>query len=78
MSGIRQEFVDRVAAFMSRTGMSGRKFGLAVAYDTKFVWRLKNGHCHTLATLERAERFMAEYTDPAAVTPISGAQRHAA
>jgi len=61
MRPIREALLAKVEAFCVKHGMSRHAFGLAAVGDERFVRRLASGKGVTLTTIERAERFMAEY-----------------
>ncbi len=56
----REEFIQRAEAFVRRTRMSERQFGVEAVGDHKFFKRLRSGVGVTLTVIERAERFIAE------------------
>lgn len=57
----RSNLLARISAFLNRTGLSGREFGLRAVNDHKFIPRLKAGHV-TLGRIERAEAFMRDWS----------------
>lgn len=61
MSGTRAELITKIEAFLARSGMSARGFGLAVHGDDKLVKRLRNGAGVTLTVIEKAERLMRDW-----------------
>jgi len=63
----RDALVSNIEAFLARTGMSARQFGLAVNGDHKLVGRLKAGK-GTLRVIEKAEAFMRNHGGPPAGT----------
>lgn len=56
----RQSLLERIEAFLGRSGLSARQFGLLAAGDHKLVKRLRGGAGVTLTVIEKAERFMTE------------------
>lgn len=54
----REKFVAEVEAFLTRTGMSARAFGIAALNDGRFVARLRDGGDVRLETADRVRRFM--------------------
>lgn len=66
----REALLMKVGKFIADHGLTERTFGLLVANDHKFVERLRHRSV-TLARIEAAERFMAQYSAPpaAARTP---------
>lgn len=59
--GWRSDIIAQIEVFLLRAGISERQFGMAAVGDSKFMPRLRKGSGVTLTTLERAERFMAEW-----------------
>lgn len=59
----RSMLIRSIDAYLSRTGMTPRHFGLKAVGDHKFVPRLKAGKGITLTVIEKVERFMAEHPD---------------
>ena len=55
---IREQVKAKVETFLAESGMSDRRFGVAVAGDTKFCRRLRRGHAHNVATLEKADAYI--------------------
>lgn len=62
----REKFAAEIEAYLARTGMSARKFGVAVMSDPNFVYDLRSGakQNFTIATLERCRAYMRD--NPAA------------
>lgn len=58
----REILLGRIAAYCAERQLTERQFGLAAVRDTKFITRLRAGKA-TLATIERAEAFMAAAAD---------------
>ena len=56
----RQQFIERAEAFLRRSSMSERQFGIEAVGDHKFFKRLRSGAGVTLTVIEKAERFIAE------------------
>lgn len=59
----RAQIIGKIEAYLTRTGMTERRFGLDVMGDHKFLRRLRDGAGITLTNVERAERFMAQHPD---------------
>lgn len=70
----RDTIVKAIEAFLQRTGMTERQFGVEVANDHKFVRRLREGRGTTLTVIERAERYMADWKPEQAATPSEAAE----
>jgi hypothetical protein len=56
----RTQLLDKIAAFLRRTGMTERRFGIEAVGDHRLVSRIRNGAGVTLTVIERAEQFMIE------------------
>ena len=56
----REDLIEKIETFLSRTGMSARRFSLDAAKDSGFFSRLKSGKTITLAKMERIDAFMRE------------------
>lgn len=63
MMETRQQFIERAEAFLRRSRMSERQFGIEAVGDHKFFKRLRSGAGVTLTVIEKAERFIAERED---------------
>lgn len=65
----REALLAGIEAFLLRSGMTERQFGVAAVNDHKFLARLREQSV-TLDRIERAEAFMVEWaptpTQPAA------------
>jgi hypothetical protein len=59
--GSRQHTLSVIDAFLAETGMSEREFSLNAVGHHRFVARLRRGEGVTLTTIEKAERFMADW-----------------
>lgn len=55
------DLLSRIDAFLARTGMSESRFGREVCNDGALVADMRSGREPRLSTIERVERFMAEY-----------------
>ena len=71
LMGTREAILRRVSEFVSRHGISERKFGELVANDHKLVSRLRSRSV-TLDRIERAETFMERHA--AALPDLAPAQ----
>lgn len=56
----RQAVLAKIEAFLQRSGMSARRFGIEATGDHKLVKRLRSGAGVTLTVIEKAERYIAE------------------
>jgi len=56
---LREIILSKIAAYLERTGMSERTFGLAVCGDHKLVSRIRDSGV-TLDRLERVETYIRE------------------
>lgn len=56
----REQFIGVAEAFLQRTGMSERQFGIEAVGDHKFFKRLRSGFGVTLTVIEKAERFIED------------------
>ena len=57
--GTRDQLISRIEAHLNRTGMSARRFSIAVTGDHKWLARLRRGQV-SLQSIERAEALLAE------------------
>jgi hypothetical protein len=75
---IRTRLLRDIEAFLTRSGMSARQFGVAAVKDSMFIPRLRRGFGVTLTTIEKAEAFIRERSandnGPAAPSPAGAAQ----
>lgn len=71
----RDTIVRKIEAFLARSGISERQFGIEVYGDHKLMKRLRSGAGVTLTVIEKAERFME---DPEAFRADKAAQQRGA
>ena len=57
---IRARLLRDIEAFLTRSGMSARQFGVAAVKDSMFIPRLRRGFGVTLTTIEKAEAFIRD------------------
>lgn len=60
----REKFTAAVEAYLKRTGMSGRRFGLEAMNDAAFIHRMRasgGAANYTMATVERVRAFMRDH-----------------
>jgi hypothetical protein len=77
---IRAQIISRIEAFLQAEKMSAASFGRAVVGDHKFLRRLRTGAGVTLTNIEKAEAFMRERDEAAAMktkADVNPAQRAA-
>lgn len=75
----RNTLLNRIDAYLAKTGMSERQFSMRVTADHKWLARLRRGQV-SLASIERAETFMAAPTtnaDAVVHAAAQGARREA-
>lgn len=59
----REQILSDIEAYLQRTGMSARAFGIAAVRDSAFVYRMRAAKAkanYTWGTLERIEQFMRD------------------
>lgn len=59
----REQILADIEAYIARTGMSARTFGIKAVSDSAFVYRMRAAKAkanYTWSTLEKIERFMAD------------------
>ena len=57
----REKFLALIEAYLARTGMSAREFGVQVRNDTDFVYGLRRGRSINADTIDKVEAWIAKH-----------------
>ena len=57
---LHDKLMAEIEAYLKRTGMSARAFGVAVRGDPPLVYRLRKGHGMHVSTVERIRAYIAK------------------